>query len=247
MIFRDFLRGREQARLGDLDRAALDDLISDTRDVPARHILIPAGEPVRTSTYLIDGFICRYMDDHEGLRQLVALHVPGDFVDLHAYPLGKLDHDVATLSPCRVALVPHGRLDGIVSERPALTRSLWFSTLLDAAMHREWVFRLGRLGASARLAHFFAETEIRLRAVGRSDGRRFDLPLTQADMAEACGITPVHVNRMLRALRDRGIMNVRGGTVELFDREALWRMAEFDPAYLFIDTDVPALRMEAGA
>jgi CRP-like cAMP-binding protein len=235
MIFADFLRRRERAGVSDDDRAALQSLVIETRELPARHTLVRKDDPLSVSTYLIDGFMCRYMDDHDGHRQLVAVHVPGDFVDLHGYPLGRLDHDVATLSPCRVAIVPHSRLDGLVAERPALARSLWFSTLLDAAMHREWVFRLGRLGAAARLAHFFAETEIRLRAVDRSDGASFAMPIIQMDMAEACGLTPVHVNRMLRALRADGLLRTGSGTVEILDLDRLWRLAEFDPAYLFID------------
>jgi CRP-like cAMP-binding protein len=91
------------------------------------------------------------------------------------------------------------------------------------------------LGAAARLAHFFAETEIRLRAVDRSDGRAFSMPIIQTDMAEACGLTPVHVNRMLRALRADGVLKTGGRTVELLDLKRLWALAEFDPAYLFID------------
>ena len=123
--------------------------------MPARHSLAISHQPIGVSTYLIEGFICRYMDDREGVRQLVAVHVAGDFVDLHGYPLKRLDHDVATLGPCRIALVRHEALDKLVSDRPNLTKLLWFSTLLDAAMHREWIFRLGRLDAVARVGHFF--------------------------------------------------------------------------------------------
>lgn len=235
MIFKNFLQKRENSRLSDDGRMALEPLVIETRQVAARQILVHNGDPVSVSIYLIDGFMCRYMDDRQGLRQLVALHVPGDFVDLHGYPLGKLDHDVATLTSCRIALAPHDRLDNLLVQRPDLVRSLWFSTLLDAAMHREWVFRLGRLGAAARLAHFFAETEMRLRAIGRSDGREFEFPLTQMDMAEACGLTPVHVNRMLRTLRDDGILRVDSKMVQILDRKKLWKLAEFDPNYLFVE------------
>jgi len=234
MIFADFLRNRRREQLSDQDLAALEASVSQVRKTQARQIIARAGEPISCSTYLMDGFICRYMDDRNGLRQLVAVHVPGDFVDLHGYPLRRLDHDVATLGACRIALVPHETLDRLLPERPNLTKLLWFSTLLDAAMHREWIFRLGRLDAVARIGHFFCEIEAKLRAVGLSDGSRFTLPLTQADLGEACGMTSVHINRMLRELRERKLLQMQRGKVTIFDLAALRRLCDYDPSYLFI-------------
>jgi CRP-like cAMP-binding protein len=234
MVFANFLRGRRRDLLSAGDLQKLEDSVSDIKVVPPRQVLAYAGEPILFSTYLIEGFICRYMDDRNGLRQLVAVHVPGDFVDLHGYPLGRLDHDVAALGKCRIAQVRHEALDRVLEERPRLTKLLWFSTLLDAAMHREWIFRLGRLEAVARLGHFFCEIEAKLRAVGLSDGREFALPMTQMDLGEACGMTPVHINRMLRELRERGLMRFSRGKVTIMDLPALRRLCEFDPAYLFI-------------
>ncbi|BAI98448.1 transcriptional regulator [Sphingobium sp. TA15] len=234
MIFADFLRNRRREQLSERDLAALEASVSQVRKTHARQLIAQAGEPIAYSTYLMEGFICRYMDDRNGLRQLVAVHVPGDFVDLHGYPLGRLDHDVATLCASRIAMVPHEALDGLLAQRPNLTKLLWFSTLLDAAMHREWIFRLGRLDAMARIAHFFCEIEAKLRAVGLSDGSRFALPLTQADLGEACGMTSVHINRMLRELRERELLQVQRGRVTIFDLAALRRLCDYDPSYLFI-------------
>lgn len=233
MVFDNFLRNRRRDRLGPTDLAALEASVSAVRTIPRRHLLVTAGAPIGFSTYLIDGFICRYMDDREGNRQLVAVHVPGDFVDLHGYPLGSLDHDVATLTSCKIALVPHGNLDQLVATLPGLAKLLWFSTLVDAAMHREWIFRLGRLEAIARIGHFFCELEARLRAVGLSDGKTFVLPMTQADLGETCGMTSVHMNRMLRELKDRGLLAMHRQTVTILDHPQLARLSEFDPAYLF--------------
>lgn len=235
MIFNDFLRGRRRHELTADDLAALESVADGIRTLPARQTFIRQHEPVHFSTYLLEGLICRYMDDRDGLRQLVALHVAGDFVDLHGYPLRYLDHDLATITPCRVVTVPHDRLDRLMESRPHLAKLLWFSTLLDSAIHREWIFALGRLDAIGRVAHFFCETEAKLRAVGLSDGRRFSLPITQADLGEVCGITSVHMNRMLRDLREDGILRFSGGEAEIVDRAKLERMAEFDPAYLYLD------------
>lgn len=238
MIFNDFLRHRRQDQMRPEDRAALEAAVSEVRTMPARATLVRQGEVVQVSTLLVEGLLCRYMDDREGQRQLVAVHVPGDFVDLHAYPLKYLDHDVASITACKIAIVPHHNIDILMQERPALAKLLWFSTLLDAAMHREWIFRLGRLDAAARVAHFFCEIEAKLRMVGRSDGLNFDLAMTQHDLGEACGITPVHMNRMLRVLKNRGLLHVQGRRVKILDKAGLARMGEFDPSYLFIDDDV---------
>lgn len=234
MIFEDFLRGRRRDWLDADDLAELEAAASEIRELPPHHMMVRSGDLVQNSTFLIDGLIARYMDDRKGLRQLVAVHVAGDFVDLHGYPLQRLDHNVATLTACRVALVPHAHLDGILMRRPGLSKLLWFSTLLDAAMHREWIFRLGRLDASSRIGHFICEMEAKLYAVGRSDGFNFALPMTQVDLAEACGITAIHVSRTLRDLRDANLVDVTRGIVQILDKPKLMKMSDFDPFYLFI-------------
>ncbi|PJN94024.1 Crp/Fnr family transcriptional regulator, partial [Amaricoccus sp. HAR-UPW-R2A-40] len=170
-----------------------------------------------------------------GDRQLLSIQIPGDFVDLHGYPLKALDHDVATMTDAQVAIVPHAEIDRIIAAHPSLARKLWFATLLDAALHREWIFKLGRLPAQGRVAHFLCETELRLRAVDLSNGVSFELPLTQSDIAEICGLTSIHVNRVLRDLRERGLCTLRGGIVEIQDRASLVRVGEFDPGYLYLD------------
>lgn len=230
-----FLMGRRRARLSAEELGAMNAAAGTVRDLPPRKVIARTGERVTESTLLLEGYICRYMDDRDGQRQLVALHVPGDFVDLHGYPLERLDHDVATLSQVRVACWPHRALDELLHQRPNLTKMLWFSTLLDAAMHREWIFRLGRLNAEGRIAHLFCETEARLEMVGLASDGRFHLPLKQADLAEACGLTSVHVNRVLRQLRERELMLFRGGEVRILDRRGLRQLGEFNPAYLFGD------------
>ena len=228
-----FLEGRARDQLDGEERQAIEDSIAAIRDLGPRYQLVRAGHRVETSALLLDGFMCRYMDDRDGQRQLVAIHVPGDFVDLHAFPMQRLDHDVATINACRIAVFEHRTLAELTARMPHLTRMLWFSTLLDAAMHREWIFRLGRLGAEGRIAHFFCEVNARLEMVGLASGGRFSLPVTQTDLAEACGITGVHVNRVLRTLRERGLLTFRHGQVTIGDLRAFSALGEFDPGYLY--------------
>jgi CRP-like cAMP-binding protein len=230
-----FLRHRRDARLEPQERSVLEQAIAQVKSVPPRTTLVRTGDRLTQSTLLLDGLLCRAKDDHSGLRQLVGVHVPGEFVDLHGYPLKMLDHDVASLTAATVATVPHSALDRIVEEMPSLTRKLWYSTLLDAAIHRAWLFRLGRLDAMGRVAHFLSETNARLTAAGLSDGRRFALELTQTDLAEICGLTSVHINRVIRQLREDGLCVFRSSLVDILDPAGLIARGEFDPDYLYLE------------
>lgn len=240
MLTEKFLLGRGREELSAQEVQILEDGVSEVKSLPARYRLVRAGQPVGTSTLLLEGFICRYMDDRDGLRQLVAVHVPGDFVDLHAFPMKRLDHDVATLGPAKVAMFDHATLKTITEQHPHLTQRLWFSTLLDAAMHREWIFRMGRLGAEGRVAHLFCEIYARLEMVGLAKDGCYALPMTQPDLAEACGITGVHVNRVLRLLRERRLVTFRANTVEIIDLAGLASVGEFHPDYLYGTSATPA-------
>jgi CRP-like cAMP-binding protein len=233
MLTSKFLLGRHREELSATEIDVLESSVGSILTFNARQDIVRHGDRVDRSMLLVDGFICRYMDGLDGSRQLVALHVPGDFVDLHGYPMRTLDHDVATLTTCTVAAYPHNIVERMVIDHPNLGRLLWFSTLLDAAMHREWIFRLGRLGAAGRIAHFFSEIGRRLQMVGISDGLNFALPMQQADLASACGMTNVHANRILRELRDRNIVTFTGGNVAVHDIGALHSIAEFDDRYLY--------------
>lgn len=235
-VTRDFLRGRGRTDIGEADRDALEQAVERVETLPARSMVTRRGQRVRSTMLLLEGAMCRYMDARDGYRQLVAYQVPGDFVDLHGYPLLRLDHDVGTLAESRVAMIPHDRVDAIVRERPVLARLLWRSTLLDAALHREWIFRLGRLDALGRVAHFLCETGCRLHAVDRMKDGMFALPLTQQDLGEACGLTGVHINRTLRRLREEGLAEVARGEVRVLDFKKLARAGEFDADYLYLES-----------
>ena len=142
---------------------------------------------------------------------------------------------IGTLTPCRVGLAPHDRLREITEKFPHLTRVLWFATNLDAAIHREWELSLGRRTAIQKMAHLLCELHVRLGLVGLAEEGRYELPLTQHEMAEALGLTYVHVNRILQQLRESGCVEFRGGTVTIFDVEELRDLGEFDPSYLYLE------------
>ncbi|MDB5697251.1 MAG: Crp/Fnr family transcriptional regulator [Alphaproteobacteria bacterium] len=217
------------------EEQVLRDAVVEVREVRAGKVLVRQGTPVNESTLLIEGIVCRYKDLASGERQIQELHVPGDFVDLHGFLLKRLDHNIASVSRALIALVPHDRLRRITEEHPHLSRMLWFSTMLDASVQRETILSVGRRTAFARIAHLMCELCLRLQVVGLSEDGRFAMPITQTDLADATGLTSVHVNRMLKQLRDQDMLTFRNGMAEIHDWERLARAAEFDPAYLHLD------------
>lgn len=216
------------------EEAVLRNAVSETKQFPADRKVVRANDRLDVSILLLEGMMCRYKDLRNGARQIAQLTVSGDFVDLHGFTLKRLDHDILTLTPCRVAIVPHDRLTAITEQHPHLTRLLWFLTNLDAAIHREWELSLGRRTAIARLAHLICELRVRLSIVGLADETGYALPLTQTELAECTGLTGVHVNRMLKELREGAFVEVKSGRVHIIDLRKLERIAEFDPCYLYL-------------
>lgn len=239
MLTSNVLRNRT-TELSAAERDALEGAISQTRTFEAGQLVVRQGPPVDVSTLLVEGLMSRHVDAPDGRRHLVAVHVPGDFVDLHAYPLKHLDHDVGALTQVKVAIFTHASLERLQKEDATLTRRLWFLTLLDAAMHRQWIYRLASLNAIERVAHFLCEMNARLSAIGLSDGHEFLLPITQADIGQVCGLTNVHVNRVLRELREANLCHVRSSRVRILNLSELVRKAYFDPAYLYLAPSVAA-------
>lgn len=235
MITALFLKGRLRHALSDREKMVLEDAIDKPKVLKAREVLAHKGELMETSTYLIEGFMLRYIDGVDGDRQIVCIHVPGDFVDLHAFAMKRLDHDVAALNQASIAQVRHSVLQEIMDDEPHLSRILWFSTLLDAAMHREWIYRVGRLSAEQRLAHLICELYDRMNFVSMVNGSRLNIPLTQQDIAWACGLTPIHINRIAASLREKKIATLMRPEIEIHDLQHLRDMCQFDSAYLYGD------------
>lgn len=235
MIEKLLLKMRVRDDVSAEEEAVLRGLVSEIKDIPSDVTVVRADTELSVSNILLEGLMCRYKDLGNGERQVTELHVAGDFVDLHSFSLKRLDHNIMTFVPSRIALVPHERLLALTQSYPHLTRLLWFMTTLDAAIHREWALSLGRRTAKAKIAHVLCELHARLEIVGLTDGDSYCLPLTQIDLAECLGLTAIHVNRTLRELRTAGLVTFRNKLVTIEDRAALARIAEFDPGYLYIE------------
>ncbi len=235
MIVKHLMKLRARYELSAEEEQAIRDSVSEIREYPADKTFIRAGEELNHSSLLLEGIASRHKDLRDGQRQITELHVAGDFIDLHSFTLKRLDHHVMTLTPCSVAVVSHEKLKEIANSYPHLTRVYWFSTNLDAAIHREWEVSLGRRSATSRTAHLFCELRVRLGLVGLAEELAYDLPLTQTDLAECLGLTPVHINRTLKELREQKVVEFRSRRVEITDLRSLEKIAEFDPAYLYLE------------
>lgn len=235
MITRLFLQTHRTPILSADDCAALEAAATRTQEFAAKRIIVREQTPLTQCTLLLNGFIERFKDTPEGRRQILAIHIPGDFVDLHSYPLKRLEHSVAALTPVTVATFPHDKIHELTKRSATLTELLWRSTLVDAAINREWIVSVGARSAAVRLAHLFCEMFTRLDRIGMTRGLEFDFPVTQIDLADATGLTAVHANRMLRQLRERRLVEFRQGLVTIIDWAALKEFAGFDTGYLFLD------------
>lgn len=227
-----FLMGRLRHAMGEREKDLIESLVERTETFNSPRKIVSRGDCVNVSTVLIDGMAARVMPRKSG-RHIVALHVAGDFFDLHAFALKRLDHDLVTLGSTRVGYVPHERLKEVLQNESHLARLLWFATLLDGAIHREWIVSLEQLTAEGRVAHLLAETWYRLDFVGLADPDGFDLPLNQIELSNACGTTTVHMNRTVRSLRESGIAEIRKGRVRVPDRARLEKLGGFEPSYLY--------------
>lgn len=223
--------------LSDDEKSALAETVSVGREFATGQDLVSDGDRPTYSTILIEGLAARYKVLENGARQITALHVPGDFVDLHAFLLRTLDHGIVALTPCRALFADHKRLRHITEREPHLTRLLWLGTLVDGAIHREWIVAMGRRSRTSHLAHLFCELFIRLQTVKLTNGMSFAFPLTQAELADVMGLSVVHMNRVVAALRQTGAVKWTDHKVNIVDWDQLQQIAEFDPTYLSLQCE----------
>ena len=218
--------------LSEDDIALLDKACIDQREVPAHEDLLREGDKPGPVFVVLQGWACRYKLLPEGTRQITSFLMPGDCCDLHASVLERMEHSIATLTPARVAMVPRTQMEELIFTRPLITRAFWWNQLVDEDTLRAWIVSIGRRDSIQRVAHLMCELYVRARNIGLTVGDRFELPLTQTVLGDALGLTPVHVNRILRKLRLSGAMSLSGGTLVIADIAVLMAVAGFDDNYL---------------
>ncbi|PXA89410.1 Crp/Fnr family transcriptional regulator [Caulobacter sp. D4A] len=220
-----------------IEREALAGLLGPTRRVAAGKALVEPGDRPDFSTFVVSGFCARFTLTPTGGRQLTEINIGGDFVDLHSLLMRQMDHGVVALADCVVAPAAHEDLRRLSEQQPHLMRLLWLETVVDAAIHRQWLVALGQQNAASRLAHLICELYLRLEAAGIARNFGFVLPMTQVDLGDVLGLTQVHVNRVLMDLRRQGLVDWKAGHMTINDWESLARLGQFDPAYLRLQND----------
>ena len=229
-----FIRNLENhGTLSQEEKDALDGAVNRVRDYAAREDIVRDGQKPTESCAIVEGFACRYKVLDDGRRQIMAFHIPGDLPDLHGFLLG-MDHSLGTLTACKIAFIPHNVLRDITETYPNVARILWRMTLVDGAIFREWMVGMGRRSAYERIAHVLCEVLLRLKAVGLAEAYSYELLVTQAELADALGLSVVHVNRVLQRLRREGIITLKGRSLVINDWVRLQAAAEFDPSYLHL-------------
>ena len=229
------LRLDAYTRLSQDDRDALSRLTKNSREVAARRDVIREGEKPHAVNLVLSGWGCRYKSLPDGRRQVVGFFVPGDFCDLNVYILSEMDHSIGAISRMRVAEISREDMDRLTLGRPRITQALWWEQLVTDSIQREWTLNIGQRTAYERIGHLLVELFLRLRSVGLTQGDSCDFPITQTDIAEATGLTAVHVNRTLQELRRDGLIELERKRLRTPHLERLMDVAMFNPNYLHLD------------
>src|ERR1700690_590096 len=222
-------------KLSEEESNAVNECINDVHEFAAREDVIAQGERTGGVKLLLEGFACRYKVLEDGRRQIVAYFVPGDLCDLRVFILKRMDHSIGAIVGSKVATISPENILRLTEHYPTLTRALWWSTLVEEAVAREWIVNVGQRNALERMAHLFCELLYRFRAVGLNQGLSCTLPLTQVELAETLGLSAVHVNRTLQELRRQKLITLDGGTLTIQNLRALEELSFFSAEYLHLD------------
>ena len=222
------------------ERRAIQSLPVRIRVLDARQDLVRDGDKPSHCCLILDGWACRYKLLSQGRRQILSFHVTGDIPDLHSLHVQTMDHSLATMKAATVAFIPHENLRELAAEFPHIGTLLWRDTLIDAGIFREWMTGMGRRSAFERIAHLFCELYLKLQAVGLAGDYRCPIPITQTDLADALGLTSVHVSRVLKEMRGQTLITLRSGMLVIEAWDELREAAEFDPTYLHLKKQAAA-------
>jgi CRP-like cAMP-binding protein len=227
--------------LSEAEREGLRNLPIREAELKADQDIVREGDRPTRSCFVLEGMTCTYKHAAEGKRQIVNFHIPGDAPDLQSLHLTVLDISIGTITPCKVGFVQHDAVLGLCSRFPRIASAFWRETLIDAAIFREWMTSIGQRSAYSRIAHLMCEMVVRFRVIGMTEDLTIPFPITQIEVGDALGLSSVHVNRSLQALRGEGLIALKNGTLEVLDWKGLQQAGDFDPAYLHLPPGKSAL------
>lgn len=225
-------------RLSAEDRHALDKVWNGvSRFASAQQDMIHEGDAPGSMRLLVDGWACRYKMLEDGRRQILSFFLPGDICDFNIFVLKHMDHSMMALTPAHYVTLSPQDFENLTLSHPRILQAFWWETLVNASIQREWTVSLGRRSALERMSHLLCELFIRLRLVGLTKDIRCDLPVTQTELADALGLTPVHVSRTMKELRSRQVIRLQNRQLEILDFDMLCQIAMFNADYLHLDRE----------
>jgi CRP-like cAMP-binding protein len=237
----DKLAYRQQ--LTEEDRAALLGLPHTIKTLEANHYIVREFDRATHSCVMLSGFSVRHKIVAGGERQIVSIHMKGEVVDLQNSLLGVADHSVQMLTAGKIAMIPRDEVVKLAFERPAVGIAMWIDTLVDASIFREWIANIGRRDARTRIAHLLCEFSLRLEVAGIGQFTNYEMPMTQDQLGDATGLTPVHVNRTLKTLEAEGLIErATPRSIAIGDWRKLADAGDFNSGYLHMPQHEAALR-----
>lgn len=221
--------------LSEDDVAALLTLRGDLARLRGNVDIVSPGESFDHACLVVNGIVARFVQLNDGSRQFTAFHLPGDIADIHRVATRAAGSALQTLSTATVVRVAAQDLKRIALASPTITQAFWAYAAVDAAVLTQWAVNVGRRDAKSRMAHFLCEIGVRSESCGLGSRDEFILDASQAQLGDALGLTSVHVNRTLKALRESKLLSIDGRIVRITNWLSLAAMGDFDPAYLQID------------
>ncbi|MDQ7734984.1 Crp/Fnr family transcriptional regulator [Halomonas sp. SpR1] len=220
--------------LTDEEKKALMALRIQTSEIKKKRDIVSIGDSPFQCCLILEGFACVYKLTIDGKRQILALQLPGDIPDLQSLHLNMLDINIASITPCKLGFIQHEDLHTLCERYPRLIAAFWRETLVQASIFREWLLNNGQRDSYTRIAHLICEIMVRLNVVGLVHNSSFDMPATQDELADATGMTPVHMNRVLQALRANGLISNHKNKVTVPNWDKLKETGQFESLYLHL-------------
>lgn len=204
------------------------------RSYEADRDIVRQGDRPSQSCLILEGTLATFKITGPGRRQIMSFHIPGDVPDLHSLHIDVLDSGIGTLTRSTLGFIQHDVLRDLCRRLPHIGDALWRMTLIDGAILREWIVNIGQRDAGTRLAHLLCEMFLRLQVVGLTVETSCEWPITQQELADATGISVVHVNRCLQELRSERLLILAQRRLTVLDWPALQRVGDFDSTYLHL-------------
>lgn len=227
-------RLERHASLADGDREAILSLPHTVRSLDPGAYLAREGERSNNCWVMLSGYACSHKVVVNGARQILSVHMKGDGVDLQNALLAPSNHNVQALTRVEAVLIPARAVSEMMPAHPGTARALWVETMIEASIQREWTANVGRRDARTRVAHLLCEIGLRIEAAGIGERGRYELPMTQEQLADATGLTPVHVNRVLQGLGADQIIDRDKRVIEVADWDRLAAVGDFRSSYLHL-------------